>query len=208
MKFVKFLGLLLDENPDRRYHLNELSKKLARTCGIFFKIRRLLPSDVLLCLYNALFLSFLQYGITVWGQTHNLYLDPVTKLQKRVIRAISFQPYLCHSLLIFTDLKVLRLCEIFEPRLLSFVCESVNKISPVCFHTFFTSNAFAYLHQTRQADRGDLYLTRKNSLKYGLKSISYLGCKLWNNMLLIIRNSPSTVSFKVKLKNHLLTSQF
>ena len=36
-KYVKFLGLLLDENLNWRYHLSELSKKLARTCGIFFK---------------------------------------------------------------------------------------------------------------------------------------------------------------------------
>ena len=207
VKFVKFLGLLLDENLDWKYHLNELSKKLARTCGIFFKIRYLLPSDVLLCLYNALFMSFLQYGITVWGQTHNLYLDPVTKLQKRAIRAISFQPYLSHTLPIFKDLKALRLSEIFELRLLTFVYESVNKISPVCFHNFFTFNASVHQHQTRQACRGDLYLTQKKSLQHGLKSIKYLGCKLWNDLPLVIRNSPTKVSFKSKLKNHLLNHQ-
>ena len=68
--FVTFLGLLLDEHLSWRYHLSELSKKLARTCGMFFRIRNLLPLDVLLCLYNALFLSFLQYGLVVWGQTY------------------------------------------------------------------------------------------------------------------------------------------
>ena len=30
-----FLGLLLDENLNWKFHLSELSKKLARTCGIF-----------------------------------------------------------------------------------------------------------------------------------------------------------------------------
>ena len=60
VKFVKFLGLLVDEHLNWKYHLIELSKKLARACGMFFKIRNLLPFDVLLCLYNALFLSFLQ----------------------------------------------------------------------------------------------------------------------------------------------------
>ena len=207
VKFVKFLGLLLDENLEWKYHLNELSKKLARTCGIFFKIRYLLPSDVLLCLYNALFMSFLQYGITVWGQTHKLYLDPVIKLQKRAIRAISFQPYLSHTLPIFKDLKILRLCEIFELRLLTFVYESVKKISPLCFHNFFTFNASIHQYQTRQACRSDLYLTQKKSLQYGLKSIKYVGCKLWNDLPLVIRNSPTKVSFKSKLKSHLLNHQ-
>ena len=66
----KFLGIILDEHLSWKYHLSELAKKLARTCGMFFKIRNLLPLDVLVCLYNAMFLSFLQYGLIVWGQTY------------------------------------------------------------------------------------------------------------------------------------------
>ena len=74
VKFVKFLGLLMDEHLSWKFHLSELSKKLARTCGTFFKIRNLLPLDVLICLYNALFLSFLQYGLIVWGQACSSYI--------------------------------------------------------------------------------------------------------------------------------------
>ena len=101
VKFVKFLGLLLDEHLSWKYHLSELSKKLARTCGIFFIIRNLLPLDVSLCLYNALFLSFLQYGLVVWGGTYASYIEPIFKLQKKAVRAISFQPRLSPSLPIF-----------------------------------------------------------------------------------------------------------
>ena len=112
------------------------------------------------------------------GVKPTLYLDPVIKLQKTAIRAISFQPYLSHTLPIFKDLKILRLSEIFELRLLNCVYESVKKISPLCFHTFFTFNSSIHQHQTRQACHGDLYLTQKKSIQYGLKSIKYLGCKL------------------------------
>ena len=38
-------------------------------------------------LYNALFLSFVQYGVIVWGQTFVSYLEPIFKLQKRAVRA-------------------------------------------------------------------------------------------------------------------------
>ena len=70
--YVKFLGVLLDENLAWKYHLTELSKKLARTCGMFFKVRHFLPIDILVCLYNSLFSPFLQYGILVWGLTLRL----------------------------------------------------------------------------------------------------------------------------------------
>ena len=56
--YVKFLGILLDENLSWKYHLTELSKKLARTCGMFFKVRHFLPINVLICLYNSYFHLF------------------------------------------------------------------------------------------------------------------------------------------------------
>ena len=204
VKFVKFLGLLLDEHLSWKYHLSELSKKLARTCGIFFKIRNLLPLDVLLCLYNALFLSFLQYGLIVWGQTFASYIDPIFKLQKKAVRSISFQPRLSPSLPIFKDLKLLKLFDIFKVRLLTFVYDSINKTSPCCFHNFYLFSSSVHRYSTRQASQGDLYLFCKDSLQYGLKSIRYLGAKLWNELPVELRNTPSKISFKKQLKIYLL----
>ena len=82
VKYIKFLGVLLDEHLDGKYHIAELSKKLAKTCGIFFKVRYLLPTATLITLYNTLFMSFLQYGIVAWGQTFDSYVEPLIKLQK------------------------------------------------------------------------------------------------------------------------------
>ena len=118
----------MDEHLSWKYHLSELSKKLARTCGMFFKIRNyLLTFDVLVCLYNALFLSFLQYGLIVWGQTDASYIDPIFKLQKKAVRAISFQSRTSPSLPILNDFKLVNLSELFELRLLTFVFDSVTK---------------------------------------------------------------------------------
>ena len=105
---VKFLGVLLDENLSRKYHLTELSKKLARTCGMFFKVRHFLPINVLICLYNSLFSPFLQYGILVWGLTYETCINPVFLLQKRVVRAISFAHFTAPSSPIFSDLKIFK----------------------------------------------------------------------------------------------------
>ena len=204
VKFVKFLGILLDEHLSWKYHLSELAKKLARTCGMFFKIRNLLPLDVLVCLYNALFLSFLQYGLIVWGQTYASYIDPIFKLQKKAVRAISFQPHMSPSLPIFNDFKLLTLSELFEIRLLTFVFDSVTKTSPTCFHDFFLLNSSVHQYSTRQASQGDLYMSRKNSLQYGLKSIRHLGAKLWNALPVELRNASSKTLFKIKLKSYFL----
>ena len=41
--YIKFLDVLLDENLSWKYHLTELSKKLARTCDMFFKVGSFYP---------------------------------------------------------------------------------------------------------------------------------------------------------------------
>ena len=48
---VKFLGVLLDSNLSWKSDLTELSKKLARTTGLFYKIRHYTPMDTLILLY-------------------------------------------------------------------------------------------------------------------------------------------------------------
>ena len=71
--------------------------------------------------YNSLFMSFLQYGITVWGQTYDSYLDPILKLQKKAVRAISHEHLMSHIIPISKNLKLLRLQDIFRVKMLSFV---------------------------------------------------------------------------------------
>ena len=113
-RYVKFLGVLFDENLSWKYHISELSKKLARTCGMFFKIRHFLPVDVMICLYNSLFSSFLQYGIAVWGLTYDVHIKPIYLLQKRVVKAIAFEHFTSPSTPIFSDLKILKLQDLFS----------------------------------------------------------------------------------------------
>ena len=74
-KYVKFLGVLSDENLCWKYHIYELSKKLSRTIGIFYKIRHFVPYKVLKLLYYSLFHSFLSDGIAVWGFTYKSYFQ-------------------------------------------------------------------------------------------------------------------------------------
>ena len=67
---VKSLGILSDTNLSWKYHVADRSKKLSRATGMFYKIRHLVPLEILKILYYSLFCSFISYGIAVWGFTH------------------------------------------------------------------------------------------------------------------------------------------
>ena len=48
---ARFLGVLLDETLGWKPHLVELSRKLARSVGIFYKLRYYVPLDTLKSVY-------------------------------------------------------------------------------------------------------------------------------------------------------------
>ena len=81
---VKCLGVLLDSNLSWKSHLTELSKKLARTAGLFCKIHHYAPIDTLILLYYGLFEPFLSHGVSVWGSAYPTYTDPIFITEKNI----------------------------------------------------------------------------------------------------------------------------
>ena len=154
----------------------------ARTSGIFFKIRHPLSTIVLVSLYYSPFASFLQYGIAVWGLTYGIYTKPIYHLQKKVVTSIAFKNYPPPSTPIFSGLKILKLNDLPHLNLLIFVYESLHLIFPAFFHKFFETLTSFHQYDTRQARKGDIFMIRKNTFQYGLRSIRYAGAKSWNDI--------------------------
>ncbi len=205
-KYVKFLGVLVDEHLSWKYHISELRKKLSRTTGLFFKLRHYIPLSTLLCLYNSLFSSFLNYGIIVWGLTVDTYLDPLFVLQKKVLKCIKFQQTTAPSSPLFHSLKVLKLEDMIHLNILTFVFKAVNKLSPIYFHNYFTLTTTSHRYGTRQATRGDIFMSLRRTTLYGLKTVQYFGSKLWNTLPLFIRVARNVSNFRSKLKEYFINS--
>ena len=128
--------------------------------------------------------------------------------QRRKLKEISRgggEHFTSHSAPIFLNLKILKLHDLFQLKLLSFVYESVNKISPVCFHNFFRSVESVHQYDTRQAGKDDIFLPQKNTSQYGLRSERFNGAKCWNDIPVEIKRSPSVKRFRHKLKTFLLS---
>ena len=157
---VKFFDVLLDETLGWRSHLIELSRKLARSVGIFYKLRHYVLLDTLISIYYALFYPFLTYGIVVWGGTYENFLKPILTAQKKVIRAITFSEPTAHSSPLFLDLKILKLGDIYQLYISSFVFECHNDIAPAHFRNFFRPISSIHSYNTRGATRGDFFLVR------------------------------------------------
>ena len=203
---VKFLGVLLDSGLSWKHHIAELSKKLARTVGIFYKVRHLIPLETLKILYYSLFYSFVSYGITVWGLTHKSYLDPIIIAQKKILRVMTFSEINAHTAPLFSQLGILKIHDVHQFQLLSFVYDCHYKIAPAHFHCYFKPSSDVHNYNTRMASRGDLFLQRKHTFQYGIRYIQYTGARLWNMIPVSLRSSPSSSVFRSELKTYLLSN--
>ena len=122
------------------------------------------------------------------------------------MRAITLCGPIAHTSPLFLDLQILKLEDIYSLYISFFAYECVNNIAPIHFRDYFTQISELHQYNTRSASRGDLFLVRKNTVQYGLRSICFNGVKSWNTIPSDIRNSPSVSIFKKKLEKFLLDS--
>ena len=86
--------------------------------------------------------------------------------------------------------------------------ESVNMISPLIFHNYFEALTAVHQFDTRQASKGDMFMSRKSTLQYGLRSVRYAGAKSWNSVSDVIKQSSSVSIFRLELKSYILSTKY
>ena len=105
---------------------------------------------------------------------------------------------------IFKDLGILKVQDVYKLTTLKFIYESLNKLNPTQFHTYFKYTTGI---QTTTASRNNnLDPPMVRTVTYGLKSLKYSGCKLWNNLPMNIRNAVSIDVFNFLNKKHMINS--
>ena len=115
---------------------------------------------------------------------------------------------LLHLHQFFSEFKLLKLYDLLDLVLLTFVYESVNRISPSCLFNFFQILSEVHQYGTRRAREGDIFMTQENTLQYGLRPVRYAGAKYWNNIPFNINQAPSAMSFRRQLKFHLFSTKY
>ena len=93
------------------------------------KIKRTLPSHILLNIYNALLLSNLNYGLMLRGWKSN----KLFRLQKRAARIVSMSKYNAHTSILFKRLNLLKitdLCALHDNMLpVNFTSDKINRLN-------------------------------------------------------------------------------
>lgn len=173
-----FLGVNIDYSLNFHAHIQDLVTKLSKYVGLFFKIRHFLPSSTLLTLYKTLFEPHLNYCNIIWGNTFPSHLIELERLQKKIIRAMSWSRYGAPTRPIFKRFGLLRLKELNYYHNACTMFETVNKLNhrlselvPVCWPQ--------HSHDTRNIQ---LISGKKRRLVKTSLSITHKGAHIWNEL--------------------------
>ena len=105
---------------------------------------------------------------------------------------------------LFKKLGILKVHDIYNLTTIKFVYESLNKLNPNQFHTYY--NYPTGIQNTAANRDKNLDPPMVRTVTYGLKALKYSGCILWNNLPMDKRNAKSKSVFSILIKNHIINS--
>ena len=183
-----YLGIVIDKHLTWKSHTNMISHKVRKTIGIMSKLKKFIPVETMLTLYNSLIHPYLNYGIIAWGtQSEKLF-----KLQKRAIRTISNSKYNAHTDPLFKFYKILKVTDLCALQELKFAFKLENRTLPVYFlDDMYPRNSDIHFYNTRNSSDLVIPISRH---KFTNKSIRFRLPLIYNNCPYQIRSKLLTHS--------------
>ena len=203
VKETRYLGVIIDEKLNWNSHVQHIKSKIVKGSYILSKLRHYVNLKTLKLVYFSLIYPHLNYCITSWGSTSGSTLKPLFRLQKKIVRIITFSSFTCHSPPLFANLNLLPLDQIYNLNLSVLIHKIYNKTSPSSHNLIPLENVHNY--QTRLSTGGNFY-QNFNRINLGQSTYSAKGVKCWRKVPNEIKSLP-VFSFKLRLKKYMLEQQ-
>ena len=154
-----------------------------------------------------LFYSHILYGCSVWFYSTQSNIDRIIKLQKLCIRIITYSEFNEHEHTgpLFSDLKLLKLKDMFSLTKLLFMFHFINENVPDELKTTFVINRPIHSYETRSSMV--FHIPKAKTSRFGLNTLRYDGANLWNKFYhILLYKEPNLIKAKLKklLQMHFL----
>ena len=145
--------------------------------------------------FNAYILPHLDYCSTIWGNCSTTDTDRVIKFQKRAARVILDKDVDTPLNELFKQLGWMRFDERSNFRKAVMMYKALHTLAPTYISSKFTYTNTIHQVNLRSSSDSTLYISKPN-LEIFRKSLAYSGPRIWNNLPISVRNTPSLDSFK------------
>ena len=196
--FVKALGVYIDNRLTFNEHVKQCSKKAARQLNALSRISKYLSLNAKKHIFRSFIMSNFTYCSIVWhfcGVKNNSKLE---KIQERALKIVyndresNYQELIerfgTHTMLQSRLRNIL--LEVFK---------SFKKVNPAYIQEMFIPKDQPYFLRNPHI----LIQEKTETTNSGLRSFSYLGSKLWNELPACYKDVENTdiYAFKSRLKN-------
>ena len=197
--FVKYLGVIIDENLTWDNHINEICTKLKSLFHVFYNIRDYLSIDNIKTIYYTLIYSRIKYGITLYGQAGTKRLKRVQTLQNQLLKVLLGKKYRFPTDNLHRELNILKVKDITNQEILTFVHNYFANKLPAAFDNYYKTFSNFSDRITRNS-----FTTIKiddHNTNIAARSLKISGAKIWNDLRSDIKSLPNVKKFKNEFKH-------
>ena len=176
--YVKCLGITIDEKLNFTEHVSNCCKRAARQLNALARISSFLDFKSRKIIYNSFIMSNFSYSPLVWhfcGRRNN---DKIEKIQERALRILYKDKTSSYEVLLRNADSTTVLTHRLRKVLLE-VFKSIYGINIPVMNDIFEMRCTDY--DMRRSVK--LVQPKRRTTSYGLRSVSYLGPKLWNTLV-------------------------
>ena len=109
VKSFKLVGFNLDDKLNWGEHSKSVRAKLAKAAYALARLKRSVPENIKLNIYNSLFKCHIDFGLPIWCECPASAKRSIFTMQKKAIRNIALAKYNSHTNNIFNKYKILKL---------------------------------------------------------------------------------------------------
>ena len=194
-----FLGIHIDSKLQWHEYINHVKKKISSGLYALNTSKYVLQQTHMKTLYYSLIHPYLNYGCLLWGNTHTTFMHKLEVLQRKAIRTITKSNYNTTSSPLFKKTNILKLCDIYNTQISTFMYTYSKSNVPRALLEIFTPNNSIHSHQARHSS--DIHITHRNSETVSRSFISRCP-DIWLSLPNDLRQSASSKVFKHKIKRH------
>ena len=193
-KNIKVLGVLLDSKLDFKPYITNICARASRQLNAFRRVSKFLDIPGRLKVYNAFISANFTYCPVTWIFCGKVNSGKLEKIQEKALRVVYNDHKSSYSeLLAKSDLVSLSIYRLRFLAIEMFKC--VHGHNPKYLNDLFTKKPKKY--DLRDSDL--LVQPKFKTLRFGYRSFSYYGAKLWNSLPKNMKQAENVQIFKSHL---------
>ena len=191
----KLLGVTLDKQLSFKTHVKSLCKKAGQKLHVLSRISYLLDTEKLKHIMRAFILSQFSYCSLVWMFCDRHLDNKINHIHKKAL-SIAYRDSVSDFDTLLTRDNSVSVHKRNLQLLMTEIYKTKSNITPSFMTEIFVEKNPPYNLRSKNL----LQMPKARTARFGIESISFLGCKLWYGISTDIKQSLSISIFKKRIK--------